>query len=445
MFLLFTISLIFVFYGVSLEEAEPIAIGAMVFFFYYPILKYRQSGISSINPAILYSIIKGIGALGNLVAILSSDDPKSRDIYFLYVAEEHINLAMLLHFFGPVLTIFGFELSQNKKINLPNLKYILNDYHLSFTFPLLVFLLFILKYFNLIPSLGTLSAFIQLIPIASIFFLARYGAYTNQNKYVRIAFIFLVLTTAQALFYAFLRMNIVLPSVAFVLGMLIGKRSFSVLKTPFFYPVYFGLFLFFTYFTLIGEKRGQIGVGFERIERLQEAAEEFEDEERESTLLSRFSSINQLSQIGRIVEEDDFYYGETLDYLVFGFIPRFLWPEKPIIQKGAWFAYRIGKARILDGKYTNSIDMSSTGELYLNFGWLGVLIGGLFIGYFIGSMWLTSGFWTGEKNVLGSLFGFYLLFLGLFSFGADLQMILTLTAMYLVFWGTNKIIGKGSA
>ena len=106
MFLLFTISLIFVFYGVSLEEAEPIAIGAMVFFFYYPILKYRQSGISSINPAILYSIIKGIGALGNLVAILSSDDPKSRDIYFLYVAEEHINLAMLLHFFGPVLTIF---------------------------------------------------------------------------------------------------------------------------------------------------------------------------------------------------------------------------------------------------------------------------------------------------------------------------------------------------
>ena len=125
--------------------------------------------------------------------------------------------------------------------------------------------------------------------------------------------------------------------------------------------------------------------------------------------------------------------GLSRQYIGYAFIPRFIWPEKPIIAKGAWYAWRIGQANITPtGAYTNSVNMTVAGELYLNFGWLGVLLGCLSFGIALGTFWARTGFWVDESNTLGSAFGFYLLWIGL-GLAADLQIIVTLVATYLLF------------
>jgi hypothetical protein len=201
--------------------------------------------------------------------------------------------------------------------------------------------------------------------------------------------------------------------------------------------VYVAATAFVVYFAAFGRTRTTAPTGLERLIDLREQ-QEYLIEQRVSTqqtLLSRLSTINQLTQVVRVVEEDGFLDGSTLDYLGVAFIPRALWPEKPTIAKGAWFALRIGQANVMaDGQIMNSINMTIPGELYLNFGWMGVFIGLLLFGAVIAILWSRTDFWRDSRNVLGSAYGYYLLWIWLgFSLGADLQIIVTLIAMYLVF------------
>ena len=42
------------------------------------------------------------------------------------------------------------------------------------------------------------------------------------------------------------------------------------------------------------------------------------------------------------VERSGFTYGATMDYVLYGFIPRILWPDKPTTTRGGWFTQYIG-------------------------------------------------------------------------------------------------------
>lgn len=58
-----------------------------------------------------------------------------------------------------------------------------------------------------------------------------------------------------------------------------------------------------------------------------------------------------------------------------GVVPRAIWPEKPeVIVPGAWFR------QIYEPEVRNGWPMGSAGEWYLNFGWIGVVSGGLVSG-----------------------------------------------------------------
>ena len=196
-----------------------------------------------------------------------------------------------------------------------------------------------------------------------------------------------------------------------------------------------------------GRSRATGPVGFERLDELREQQELLLEQRvsTQQTFLSRLSTINQLTQVVRVVEEDGFLHGETLDYLAVAFIPRALWPEKPTIAKGAWFALRIGQANLTpEADIVNSINMTIPGELYLNFGWMGVFIGLLLFGGMIAMLWSRTDFWRDSRNVLGSAYGYYLLWIWLgFSLGADLQIIVTLIAMYLVLAAVGMLTGSG--
>jgi len=86
------------------------------------------------------------------------------------------------------------------------------------------------------------------------------------------------------------------------------------------------------------------------------------------------------------VQKTGFMYGEGLDYLVYAFIPRIFWPDKPTVTRGAWFSVYLGQART-EEKATTSLGQTAAGELYWNFGWWGTFIGMTILGAMCGRLW----------------------------------------------------------
>ena len=90
------------------------------------------------------------------------------------------------------------------------------------------------------------------------------------------------------------------------------------------------------------------------------------------------------------VDRNGYQRGETMRYATYAFIPRFLWPDKPVLSRGAWFyAYVGGSPR--ESEATSSLGITAVGELYWNFGLGGVLAGMFTIGCGYGLLWRIAG------------------------------------------------------
>jgi hypothetical protein len=109
------------------------------------------------------------------------------------------------------------------------------------------------------------------------------------------------------------------------------------------------------------------------------------DDPADSFLRRHFDS-GPMGYIYGEVERNGYLNGSGLDYLIYAFVPRFLWPEKPIVSRGAWFTYQLGQANSPE-EATTSTGQSSVGELYWNFGIPGVAVGMAVIGAAIGLLW----------------------------------------------------------
>ena len=97
--------------------------------------------------------------------------------------------------------------------------------------------------------------------------------------------------------------------------------------------------------------------------------------------------------VGYLVDEVRAYgyqYGETMRYAWYAFIPRVLWPDKPTVTRGAWFAAYTGFARSED-EARASFGITAIGELFWNFGPAGVLVGMLIVGAMFGTIWRIVG------------------------------------------------------
>lgn len=86
------------------------------------------------------------------------------------------------------------------------------------------------------------------------------------------------------------------------------------------------------------------------------------------------------------VQRTGFMYGDGLDYMLYSFVPRVFWPDKPTVTRGAWFSEYLGQARTEESA-TTSLGQTAPGELYWNFGWPGMIVGMVFMGAVIGKMW----------------------------------------------------------
>jgi hypothetical protein len=409
------------------------------------IARAKQGGLT---PITLYAFSWTLTSFANLIGILNQD-ADSRPLYFLYALDEHLPLAMKLSWLGLVIPVVVFRFivaspgSRGIAGLLPRVEGSVEERRLLPIGIAAAMLGFLVVMTPFLRSLGTLYALLGFFPHLVVFVLARTGVSRGRRTFVWVALVIAVLTAGRAALFAYLRADIVAPIFAYAAGVLIGARSLRPLRSSFLAPVYaFGV-IFVIYFAAFGEVRSRTSFGVQRLNVVDEArlAQEYEGEPSHKALVVRLSNFNQLTQVGRVVEEDGFSDGETLEYLAFAWIPRFIWPEKPLIAKGAWFALRIGQAHVVNGRITNSVNMTIPGELYLNFGWLGSLFGLVGYGALLAALWLTTQFWSRPSNVLGAAFGFYLMWTGIIA-GADLQIVVTLIATYLVFVAVSMVLGR---
>lgn len=90
------------------------------------------------------------------------------------------------------------------------------------------------------------------------------------------------------------------------------------------------------------------------------------------------------------VERSGLQLGETMRNLEYAFIPRIIWPQKPIVSRGAWFTTYIGMAA-RPQEATSSTGMTAFGEWYWNFGIVGEVAGMFLIGILLSGLWRLVG------------------------------------------------------
>jgi hypothetical protein len=407
-----------------------------------------RGGVSAIT---VYSLSAAVIGFANAHG-LSTRGTGKEYLYYLYSVPEHLELGMMLALAGTVIPVLAFRVTHHaRSIRLlyswiPTLRGDISPRHLVVGGGLIAGAFMVLRLIAQLPALGTVTAIVTMIPQLTVFVLARAAMERNIPWALPLAMILAISDAIYAAFFEFLRADVIASFGALTLGALFGARSVRVLKRKEFIPVYVGAVLFVVYFGAFAAARTQAG-GMSRLITAYNLEGEVERSDiatlrARQTVLSRLTTFNQLSQIGRVVKDDGFLGGATLEYLGFAFVPRFLWPEKPVIAKGAWFALRIGQANVLsDGQITNSVNMTIPGELYLNFGWLGVVVGCALFGGLVAVLWNRARFWDGARNVPGSAFGFYLLWVWIaLSLGPDLQVIVTMIAMYLLFLAGSVVL-----
>ncbi|MBI3657592.1 MAG: hypothetical protein HY232_14360 [Acidobacteria bacterium] len=126
-----------------------------------------------------------------------------------------------------------------------------------------------------------------------------------------------------------------------------------------------------------------------RSEGIQFASNSYFGDQIDAFLMRQFDPIAVSFIIGE-VKTYGLQLGSTAAYAAYAFIPRILWPEKPAVTRGAWFAYYVGFAPS-EEESTMSLGITATGELYWNFGVAGVVVGMFTLGCLMGLLWRMAG------------------------------------------------------
>lgn len=87
-----------------------------------------------------------------------------------------------------------------------------------------------------------------------------------------------------------------------------------------------------------------------------------------------------------LVSRSGLMHGATMSNLAYGFVPRIFWPAKPRVNRGEFFTAKVG----MQGSQSSTA-MFAAGELYWNFGWVGVVAGMWLLGTLLSALWRMAG------------------------------------------------------
>ncbi len=395
-----------------------------------------------------FAIGVAITALGNAVfSYRLGIFGLNQDSMYNYVILSHVSDSAMLWAIGNTFIFIGYEWAGKK--SFAPLTVILDDkLIIDYIFRFSIFMA-ILSITGNIVNLGFISGGAQkvlaLFNQMGVLYFARLWGKEKSSKYMNYAIILCVTRVVAALFQAFLRIELLEPFIIFFGGYFIGVGSARILFSVRIIPAILILGFFASIFGNLGANRSHFIDAFISSDNITKVVPSYTvvavQESDRGNMLIRGSNIAQISNIFQLVDRKGYYNGQASLPLVYAFIPRFLWPEKPTIELGSWFALEIGVATI--SQYTNrsnnSVNMSIPGQLFLDFGWFGVVIGGVLIGLLLAMFWNASHF-DDVHNLLGALWGGYLLFYSLFGVGADLQIFITFISTYLVFLTIRTIL-----
>lgn len=166
-----------------------------------------------------------------------------------------------------------------------------------------------------------------------------------------------------------------------------------------------------------------------------------------ATVGRRVSLAGVLADVVQRTPDDVPYWGgRTYVSLIGSFVPRFLWPGKPVKNLGQRFGHRYGYLDPSD-QHT-SFNFPFLVEFYANFGALGVLVGMTLVGAILGA--LDDALNYRRQGLLGSVLGLGLLLPLMTNIGSDFSLIfgglfLNGLALYAVMYGVTKRRRAGAA
>ena len=364
---------------------------------------------------------------------------------YTYIAPAFIPLSAFIWCIGNSFIFIGYELVVKKSFTKINVE--LNKKYLKHIF-------FIVLGLNLLGLTGNELNFsflggggakiITLLCLISIMIFARLWKKENNNTYRMYAIILCVTQTFLALKTSYLRSNIILPSLSIFGGYFLGLGSLRYLFTYRVIP-FLAIFLAFSliFKSLANNREHFIDAVTGNLPVDASTQEEINQHDKEKGgLLDRMSNLAQISNCVKLVNLNGFYLGTASAPLITALVPRVLWKDKPQIRLGVWFALEIGAAYVdLDGHPNNSINMTIPGELYLDFGWPGVILGCFGLGLLLAMFWNAASFDGSAYNITGTMWGGYMLLTAVQNF-TDLQIVITFFSTYMSFYIIKKIFRK---
>ena len=395
-----------------------------------------------INPLILYAVSVIIVSLSNILLILDVDN-HSISLYY-YIVANHIDEATLIWCVGNCAIFIGYDLVKNRTLPLIDV-----EIKSSKTLSAIFWILFILSFRRIFISDSDLGSFGKLFNITSsigILFFARIWGRDNSKTYRNYSIALLVVQTSFSILFSFLRLELISPTICMFIGYQIGKGDFKAIFSYKTLPYVVILYAFSQFFVFFGKNRTHLDSGAARLEQLSDvnslAAEDQtldKTSKENSGVADRAANLAQLTNVVELVDRKGFYEGRASAPLLIALIPRIFWPEKPTIAMGSWFATEIGQGMKADDKYNNSINMTIPGNIFLDFGWLGMGIGCMLTGMLLALFWNSTRFNNSLFNITGILFGGYLLVISLTGMGADLEILVTFLFYYIVFFIVKKL------
>lgn len=97
-------------------------------------------------------------------------------------------------------------------------------------------------------------------------------------------------------------------------------------------------------------------------------------------------------------------YGWSLSYIAISYVPRFVWPDKPLTTIGKWVTDNFGSGPGIE----SATGPSWIGEFYFNFGWAGIVIGMGLLGVWF--RWLQEAFLSSTATIPALFAGVVALF-----------------------------------
>ncbi len=394
-----------------------------------------------ITPLVIYYlgvIIVNIGNISLINQVLHGKHFKT----YSYIIPKYIDDAALIWCISSVFFVIGYKLYGKRKF--PSISFeIKNKNILKYIFYFLIFenILLIFGFGIALRGNQIGKIFVLLNTIGILFFARLWGKYEDKT-YRSYALTLFLIETYFALLTSYLRFELILPTFYLFIGYFIGKGEIKYLFTYRIIPLIVILAIFSSVFTTLQANRANFINVFTKSEDNRRMTVAYVEENNTGGLLNRSANVAQITNVVKLVNSNGFYEGRASAPILVALIPRFLWPDKPKIQLGAWFALEIGAGYKNDlGFINNSINMTVAGELYLDFGWLGVILGSLFFGGFISILWNSTEFYSSEFNLSGIILGGYLIMISIGSY-ADLQIVITLISTYLIFYVIKIIASK---